>query len=599
MEQKILTDIEKGITIYGELNDVDVSEIVRKMDADDYYSFEGTFEKLRLTNALQEILGFYKSSDIESCYFAMHDALTDSVCSLNFQKHDVSEWKRIASNICDISDIDERFNEFYENEYKPLILKELSGFPLEKTILDPRTISSIKKSIGGKNLSLYCYKKPLSNKIPSKLIIKDAIVATNSLTELLTVSSEEDAISVRIGLFIESAIDLSYFIITISFGGGVYVLTDKIHYKNPEQMGKLAYRNGGRRASEEREKELEFPYILIDKVIEERKNNTSVAKNAGNELYTFPVEEYFDSCLYYMLRFSIDKIEEENISLLYNTNQLAIGTGEVDLNDTSCFEFQSDELDTLTNELYGSIKTTLPAIMLSEFAEQLPALITQDEYNRDVKYLAHKKVVDSIHDYKYGSVDHSKYSTEGLFKLMRKSKKDLNAIIKRKIKDLYPILFASETVGFLDVDHKIYSTFDRKGNNGVGGTIRTSTVYEWNSINENTCVENGNTASIYKRIEFKRYTEIMAFLGLTREELPEMFRYYLSRTYIPYIGNTILDNINPEYEELKNDYMSSENPNGVIVIIPFSKRAFNALKKKYDRGEDKVTLKIKDGKFLV
>ena len=62
------------------------------------------------------------------------------------------------------------------------------------------------------------------------------------------------------------------------------------------------------------------------------------------------------------------------------------------------------------------------------------------------------------------------------------------------------------------------------------------------------------------RFSISSFEELMLLTGKTREELPKTFANFLQHFYIPYYGNSILDNVNPEF--LIKDPLSSKFPNG-------------------------------------
>lgn len=57
----------------------------------------------------------------------------------------------------------------------------------------------------------------------------------------------------------------------------------------------------------------------------------------------------------------------------------------------------------------------------------------------------------------------------------------------------------------------------------------------------------------------------------------------ISDHYMPYYGNTILDNVNPEY--MIYDPRSREHRYYYSIGIPLNKRCFNKLRKKYWKYE--------------
>lgn len=112
------------------------------------------------------------------------------------------------------------------------------------------------------------------------------------------------------------------------------------------------------------------------------------------------------------------------------------------------------------------------------------------------------------------------------------------------------------------------------------------------------CVECDCEKPTRLQLKIFTYKELCGILRVKREELPYTFQNYTSDFYVPYVGNTILDNVNPEYLIL--DPRSKEHRNYYSIGIPLNKRCFNKLRKKYWKWEKSlVTINYSKGTIKI
>lgn len=76
--------------------------------------------------------------------------------------------------------------------------------------------------------------------------------------------------------------------------------------------------------------------------------------------------------------------------------------------------------------------------------------------------------------------------------------------------------------------------------------------------------------------DIKHYRQLMLLLGITdRMQLPPYFRNYKSHQFLPYRGNSILDNVHPY--ALLNDPCSEKHPNGMTLQVFLCKTCLNRM----------------------
>ena len=358
---------------------------------------------------------------------------------------------------------------------------------------------------------------------------------------------------------------------------------------------------------EERERHLDFlPYCLIDKVIEKRGNARDLSTQAGNEIWTFPLEEYFCENIYYVIKYTIEKIlSDYQVKCLLSSDsgiKLLEAKNNVDMSDDSHFnQTNIDILNGIVDEIYGD-KTTAPVVQSNQLIEQLGVsseLMTLEEIETNTQYLAHKQVVEMHEREKWGDAydrDGDGISDYGIYDEQRKQ---LLSMFKEKSNEIEKYLFAGKNVFLHDIDHPVlYSGFGEHSYyrcyepfvsklHDCGSRV----TYNRNNRYLIDCLgKDGNSVKdgFFRSVSFLRYTEIACLLGVNRNELPSLFRDYISFRYLPYIGNSILDNVKPEFTALQYDYVSIHNRNYFVVTFPYCGHCHRRLYKKYMVSEDAV-----------
>lgn len=597
MDKKEL--IEKTLMWFSELSGVDVIGISKQI-ADGKYSFSGTFSEYVIRKACEACIKCYLSGDFDASLDKCREVIYQYVDKrANGHSLNVEKMKEYASFLMEaserIEEIERKIIEWEESE-KAAIKAAGFGFDGDDMEYSAYDLYSIKNSIGGSNFHLYRYKIGDRFEPITKFRVNTTVIASDNINDLITYSDKNEW-SVTIGLYIEKKIDLSYFVITFSLMGNVYVLTDRIIYQNTDQINRL--RNGGRRFSEKRENELWFlPYSLIDKIIENRKNSEAIVKDGNSEIWLFPLKEYFSLNLYYMVKYTMGKIVDGYcVEDTVSCSTLAITEGHVDMKENTYFRnLNSDKLDKIVDEIYSDTSSESLALTNCSLVKEMgvsTALMTIQEVKRNTQYLAHKKNVERHEKAKWGEMYSAQSNDYGKYSIYRNQVDELHRIMVNNIERLKPFLFCGKVVRLHDVDNQFlyYGMNSEEHYRYSTSVFIESNKCDYNSmVQGRTCMEDGNTwvkkNDFVRCIDFKKYTEILALLEFSRESLPPLLRDYISYHFIPYFGNSILDNVKPEYSALECDYASKTNPNSFSVSFPFCGNCSRKLYKKYMVAED-------------
>lgn len=590
--------IEDIVLWIGKDTGTDIKAIVDGVETGKF-KFVGNINQYDIYKNVKGVIANYLNGELDACFPILRDTLLYIV--KNYKIGSSASVIRLFCNTaleaCDLIDICDKYIAGWNQEKKSEL--ERQYYFDDKFCLNASDVVNIKNNIDSKYFHLYQYRCGGNVPNTSKFKIADTIVATGNIDNIIHKSYQEDTWNVTVGLFLEKKIDLSYFVITFTLNNNIYVLTDRPTYTNPDQIDKL--RNGGRRFSEDRESNLDFlPYVLIDKVIENRKTARTLSKEDDIEIWTFPIREYFGEILYYVIKFTIEKIlSGYSVQKLIHSDTLLLtdGATSVDLNDNTSFsKIGTEEMEELIKELYEFKETSL-CVKTSDLIAEIgvsATLMPVEEVSRNAQYIAHKRIAEQIRKEKYGELDGN---NRDLCHEMEKQKEELLSMFADKIAYIEPYIFSGDKVHLHDIDHPKFahtfasnSTFRYKSqfvNNAQSYNTPTRFLKRLGTECSKGCGHDA-ISNYFKTLSFERYTEIITMLGIAREELPHMFKYYLSHAYTPYFGNSILDNVKPEYDTIRNDFVSNHYANAFYVTLPYCGICSRKLYKKHKIAEDSV-----------
>ena len=313
----------------------------------------------------------------------------------------------------------------------------------------------------------------------------------------------------------------------------------------------------------------------------------------------------------------------DSIIKIIETTQLAIGPAIDDIDDESAFlKCNNDELQKIFDELHP--KETLPAVTSQQIAKQLSdavVLMGEDEFNRNITYLKHKAIADAANKEQIECCNGDIYSSP------KEAWSEMNSLVfgdEKRVENMNRILFSGNIVRFVDIDTSLYdmggalSSFNYKdkfnpetrikwhypfvatGNKGNypwsfdmvfrGWTDRVGYYDGPRPVCSYECRTEIKNGTQWRVVSFMRYSEMMALLSCERNDLPVYYRNYLSYKSIPYTGNSILDNVKPEFKALEKDPCSARNPNSVTMYIPYCGNCQRKLYKKYKVAEESLVV---------
>lgn len=461
--------------------------------------------------------------------------------------------------------------------------------------------------------------------------LHENIIISDSLHEWLEFSkqSDEDVTTIIPFLKIEKIVDYSYFLFLVKYKDHTFIVSDYNDFGNPRN--KESSRNP-RRKRESVYSNIDLPYGLIDDIEKLRASN-KLPKNPklNLELYYYPIVDLAAYNKMYMLELLSTILK--NIKAEYSALGI-IGTAQAHVDQkllTSSkietevkegdFEYWEEQHNKRLQEILDMIeykdrtstalvKTDLSVVTSSEYFDK-DFLCTPDSFDNLVKWNGMEKKKDEIKN-KIKETFGDAYSFGGSTverDLRYEALKNLGVLFETNMERVYGKIFIAPEVnlersGFADWSTKPKSRigelviFKNKLHTGMSNiNLFNGEIWSYSKTICNCC--NKHHASVTVSIEIKTYLDIIFLLGLKdKYELPQYFRAFRTHSYLPYDGNSILDNTNP-LAQLR-DPCSRGYTNGLEINILLCKTCYKKLNKQYNAYSYPVVLVPNpDGNYAV
>lgn len=401
--------------------------------------------------------------------------------------------------------------------------------------------------------------------------LKDHILLTSNLYRTLqSLKNLEEDGTVFYPIFVIDHDELaySYFVFAAKEGNNILLLSDQINFKNPKN--KYSGRNPYRRLDNKLGSSNYLPYNLIDWVHEQRKNCTSLVIGNCDEFYTFPVKDIEPISVLFILNlvehgfFSSDI---KQIGTLYEMvqNQKLIGpvqsSGDYFNTSDECKEFMNNSMINFKHlPAVQPIATVLPR---ASHAMLVSTLVTPEATERLVNWYTRQDIANDI----YTTLRKTEFTDKGLLGEMLLDSDNFERLIQLaaeyhqvniKIKgELSQTGFGARQKQVEDYYHTCW----------IGDYPSCSGILLSKShLNADYCGNCGSrTGAKFFNIECKSWRLLQYACDCEREELPINFQNYNAHIFIPYIGNTILDDVDPVLNACTNEPMQRSEPNRFFI----------------------------------
>lgn len=545
----------------------------------------------------------------------------------SFNPEDIRESGKIL--VCSSHYIEE-YNEWYKKDREEFT-KELFSIPLildeEKTEANASTVSRLTKSkcretiLHTKYINLYQYRKGnahLWDEIYEYEISNTFLITSDVNSVLSSIQPKEDnKIHFYLICKIEDRIDFTYFIIVIQYKDNVWLATDSLVFDNPRM------KNTSRSAARRREDHWDnvyLPYRVIDDIEKWRKESNMLLdpNKQVEETYTKELSTYLDfgskCCLWFMMSAVIEKLisefrtlkqigfVNEHIQKLLEAPKTETHTTFNDTNYDACQKYQNDFIYPKETAIVPVEKTKL----LEKYVEK-NWLATADNFANLVEWSEKEDIRSQkqkiLSDYYNSHDEHGKM-------IPVRDGEILKELLEKNITKLEEFLFSGDKVyvhindedtthnfGILSKHTYIPQVVNHKPNSDECRGWPMIALYN-GTCNNSICYHCGeHRSSVFLHFAAHHFAELLLMTGIhDRRELPRLFWNYKTFQFIPYYGNSILDNVNPEF--LVKDPLSERHPNQYTMSIHYDKLCHKKLLKKYHKYEETVYVISKNGEVL-
>ena len=470
-------------------------------------------------------------------------------------------------------------------------------------------VDAAKKSVQSKLLQLYNFgnasNTTLSIGHTTPYSISDALCISDDINLCIGTNKgqEEDICYARLALKIDRELAFSHFIITIQYKDKIWLVTDKPTMPNPQ------FRENTRnpyRWREEAFDNIQLPYGLLDHIEEWRKESKAVAKENSSEVYIKSIQDFLPPASKILIKLIIEELIYNVIPMkqfdltmigLAGENIKLLGAGNTLENVDDVFininkEANEERLNNIIYPTSTELIKIVPTKAVTQYVEA-GELCTIDE----IRKIAIWSQKEEQRRNKQKLLDEA-YTRER----MRADEEKLNKVLFDNVENLYEVVFSADMV-FMCIEDENARTFGSSNGNTIIQICDTSlfkssyskqylTNYHINKFRDEwhvaNCVICDCENPVNLQLKIYSYKELCGILKVKREQLPYTFQNYTANLYVPYYGNVILDNVNPEYKVL--DPRSRELQHYYSIGIPLNKRCFNKLRKKYWKYEKSLVI---------
>lgn len=465
-------------------------------------------------------------------------------------------------------------------------------------------VDAAKKSVQSKLLQLYNFgnasNTTLSIGHTTPYSISDALCISDDINLCIGTNKgqEEDICYARLALKIDRELAFSHFIITIQYKDRIWLVTDKPVMPNPR------FRKNSRnpyRWREEAFENIQLPYGLLDDIAEWRKESKAIAKENSSEVYIKSIRDFLPPASKILIKLIIEELiynvipmKQHNLKKIGFAGETIklLGVGNEQVADNDYFsqinrEANEERLNSIIYPTSTELIKIDPTKAVAQYVEA-GELCTEDE----VRKIALWSQKEEMRRHKQKLLNDA-YTRER----MRADKEELNKVLFDNIENLYEVIFSADMV-FMCIEDEKAKCFGAPAGLTTLQIFDASlfksrysqqylTNYHINKFRDMCHVANCIVCDCENPVNLQlkvfTYKELCGILRIKREQLPFTFQNYISDHYMPYYGNTILDNVNPEY--MIYDPRSREHRYYYSIGIPLNKRCFNKLRKKYWKYE--------------
>jgi len=388
---------------------------------------------------------------------------------------------------------------------------------------------------------------------------------------------------------VEERVDLSFWSFFIVYEDHVWVATDQEEFHNPEN------KRSTRRTDRVRDKKLENMWLPDVFTMLEKKRSKSREIEAPfggiKRLLTVKLKDFHPAERFFLLRLAEKIIRKCLREELAQATTMGLHTERLLLEHRGAVPDKSEKLEFWTKDAqahHEELMATVPAETTRALVPMDYSIVVKSEtYDRNwlgpveqLEALAHWTVVDE----RRAEIQRHFTSLE---KRKDKDRTALQKLLDSREKDILDLVFSAQVIGWVGcaVDQfgseklksgdlsvfnfiSIFEKGDHWGNRftiGLSGG-REKALYSRDTRYRAKCLTCDFTVKKpIKTIHIRHWSQLKHLLGGDRDAIPPFYRCFKAHNFVPYTGNSILDNTNPLTRI--EDPCTDENPNGINIQI--------------------------------
>lgn len=469
-----------------------------------------------------------------------------------------------------------------------------------------------------KLLNIYSYRNNFDDiSKNSGIIFKDTLLITDNINKIISsiTNVDDNMIHVYMIMKIEKIIDYSYFIFLIQYKNTVYLATDANTFENPRI--KQSTRNPQRRRENVWDK-VYLPHGIIDDIIKWRNENNYLSKDSDEiEIYTKKITDYLlfgdKCCIWFLLDSIVNKIiMNQDLPKISFVNEmlpkLIEDKSENLYNDDTFIDINKEDCERYVNSLIIPKTKEIVKVEKSELVKQYVEtdwLCTQENFNNLVvwseKESIRKQKQEILKSYFEGVGENHIIN-------YKNDMNNLKEMISSNIENIAPIIFSGNVVKVKILGYEKNQTFGMyRGEDFMPTLVNHNNEQTfanfaisgdrkgYKHINCKICNERNTSKPMYFFVH--HYIEFMLLAGINnRNLLPQSYINYMCYIHIPYCGNQLLDNVNPEF--LIQDPLSQAHPNQYSICLHLCKICYNKYLKKYKKFDTSLVILNENGELV-
>lgn len=388
---------------------------------------------------------------------------------------------------------------------------------------------------------------------------------------------------------VEERVDLSFWSFFILYEDHVWVATDQEEFHNPEN------KRSTRRTDRVRDKKLENMWLPDVFTMLEKKRSKSREIEAPfggiRRLLTVKLKDFHPAERFFLLRLAEKIIRKCLREELVQATTMGLHAERLLLEHKGAVPDKSDKLEYWTKDAqthHEELMATVPTETTRALVPMDYSIVVRSKtYDRNwlgpvdqLEALAHWTVVDE----RRAEIQKHFSSLE---KRKDKDRTALQKVLDSREKEILDLVFSAQTIGWMgqavdqfggeDLKSGDLSVFDfisrfERGDHwgnrftvGLSGS-RAKDLYSRDTRYRAKCLTCDFTVKKpIKTINIRHWTQLQLLVGGDRNAITPFYRCYKAHNFVPYTGNSILDNTNPLTRI--EDPCTEENPNGINIQI--------------------------------